>query len=430
MKKKFLALLSVLCLIATAAYATTTHYSFILPVVGGSQNTWGTIANTAFSSIDTQLWTNAGGVTIALNAPASSAANITLTNPVANTQNISFSTTGKKLILPAMNASTSMVPGGILWVKNVGSNAFDVDANDGSTALASGLTAGQIVGIQLLTGSTANGTFNVSGPYLTSVSGSVNLGASTSATNPSISGDLTSGFYTAGAAEVDVAISGTNRAKFTSTGVNATAIGATTSSTGVFTTMTAGTVTTPSAAITGGTINGTTIGASTPSTAIFSTTTETTDNIGIANTTTENVTNLNVNGNALTYAAPTSWTPVLKFGGGTSGVTYGTQTGSYTKIGKLVLAEFEITLTSKGVSTGGATITGLPFTTNITGYCAISYYGNVGGNFASTNTNGSISAGTSVITLQYNAGSGVGALTNADFTDTSTIEGSAIYISP
>lgn len=220
MKKRFLSALAVLLFAATAAIAaTTTHYSWSLPVVGASQNTWGSTLNTAFNAIDTNLWTVAGGLNIAVNAPAASASNITLTNPITSTQNISFSGAGLKLILPAMNASSSMVPGGVLRVTNVGSNTFGVYAQDASTAVVATLTAGQSVEITLTSGATANGTFLVSGPFLTVV-GSLSLGGSVTTASPSISTDATTGFYTAGAAEVDVSVSGTQEAKWTSSGYN------------------------------------------------------------------------------------------------------------------------------------------------------------------------------------------------------------------
>lgn len=63
------------------------------------------------------------------------------------------------------------------------------------------------------------------------------------------------------------------------------------------------------------------------------------------------------------YAEGT-FTPTLRFGGGTTGITYASRLGGYIKIGKLVTVEINITLTNKGSSTGGATITGLPFTAN------------------------------------------------------------------
>lgn len=56
------------------------------------------------------------------------------------------------------------------------------------------------------------------------------------------------------------------------------------------------------------------------------------------------------------YTAPTSWTPVLQFGGGDTGITYSSQVGSYTRIGNLVYIQLQIVLTNKGSSTGAATI--------------------------------------------------------------------------
>lgn len=57
-----------------------------------------------------------------------------------------------------------------------------------------------------------------------------------------------------------------------------------------------------------------------------------------------------------------SFTPVLKFGGGTTGITYSTQVGRYIRNGNCITFAIALTLTSKGSSTGVATITGLPFT--------------------------------------------------------------------
>jgi hypothetical protein len=59
-----------------------------------------------------------------------------------------------------------------------------------------------------------------------------------------------------------------------------------------------------------------------------------------------------------------TWTPVLGGSGGTSGQTYSTQAGTYTKIGNLVCAVFETTLSAKGTITTNAQIQGLPFSVN------------------------------------------------------------------
>ena len=56
-----------------------------------------------------------------------------------------------------------------------------------------------------------------------------------------------------------------------------------------------------------------------------------------------------------------TWTPVLKFGGATTGITYSTQNGSYIKVGKNVFITLYILLSSKGSATGAVSITGLPF---------------------------------------------------------------------
>lgn len=57
-----------------------------------------------------------------------------------------------------------------------------------------------------------------------------------------------------------------------------------------------------------------------------------------------------------------TFTPVLAFGGASTGITYGTQSGRYVRVGKMVHFWLQITLTSKGSATGTATITGLPLT--------------------------------------------------------------------
>ncbi len=55
------------------------------------------------------------------------------------------------------------------------------------------------------------------------------------------------------------------------------------------------------------------------------------------------------------------FTPSLKFGGNNAEITYGAQAGTYTRIGRFVYFEIILLLTNKGISTGNATIDGLPF---------------------------------------------------------------------
>jgi hypothetical protein len=66
--------------------------------------------------------------------------------------------------------------------------------------------------------------------------------------------------------------------------------------------------------------------------------------------------------NALDDYEEGTWTMGVSFGGASVGVTTSANTGAYTKIGRQVTVTGLINLTSKGSSTGGAKITGLPFT--------------------------------------------------------------------
>lgn len=69
-----------------------------------------------------------------------------------------------------------------------------------------------------------------------------------------------------------------------------------------------------------------------------------------------------------------TFSPGLTLGGGNTGMTFGTQSGYYTKIGDMVFFELSVVLTAVGSSTGSVLITGLPFTANASGppvACAI-----------------------------------------------------------
>lgn len=72
-----------------------------------------------------------------------------------------------------------------------------------------------------------------------------------------------------------------------------------------------------------------------------------------------------------------SWTPTIQFGGASVGITYSSNTGNYVRIGSLIVAEYNIVLTSKGSSTGGAVLAGLPFTSSATtqsgGQCVVNH---------------------------------------------------------
>ena len=56
-----------------------------------------------------------------------------------------------------------------------------------------------------------------------------------------------------------------------------------------------------------------------------------------------------------------TWTPVIRFGGNSVGVSYSVQSGRYTKIGRIVTYYFNISLSARGSSTGNLDFVGFPF---------------------------------------------------------------------
>lgn len=72
-----------------------------------------------------------------------------------------------------------------------------------------------------------------------------------------------------------------------------------------------------------------------------------------------------------------TWTPNIAFGGGSVGITYSQQQGTYIKIGRLVHVIAQMNMTALGSSTGNATVTGLPFTVNVNAPAPIGLYLNM-----------------------------------------------------
>jgi len=114
-----------------------------------------------------------------------------------------------------------------------------------------------------------------------------------------------------------------------------------------------------------------------------------------------------------------TFTPALAFGGLSVGITYSTQYGKYTKIGNLVFFSLYIVLTSKGTSTGSATIGGLPFTNS-------GVFTPVSINRATINAVDApfamVTSGGASVTLYEVTNAGVFTnITNADFADISSL---------
>lgn len=90
--------------------------------------------------------------------------------------------------------------------------------------------------------------------------------------------------------------------------------------------------------------------------------------IKISGTTNQIVTTASLNPGTVNLAFANSkvvYTPVLTFGGLAVGITYAVQTGIYYRLGNLLTFSFRITLTSKGSSTGVASVSGLPIGASI-----------------------------------------------------------------
>lgn len=131
--------------------------------------------------------------------------------------------------------------------------------------------------------------------------------------------------------------------------------------------------------------------------------------------------------NALDDYEEGTWTPGIAFGGGTTGITYSAQVGNYTKIGNIVICTGALILTSNGSSSGAATITGLPFTSEATaGFSAAGLF---------TDLATGISGGTQAVlqnnTTSMNLFEGVTgnsvAMTDADITDDFTASFNITY---
>jgi len=80
--------------------------------------------------------------------------------------------------------------------------------------------------------------------------------------------------------------------------------------------------------------------------------------------------------NTLDFYEEGTWTPTLTINNTTTGITYSTAVGRYTRVGNFIQAQAYFVLTDKGTTAGNVRITGFPFASaNITNY-------NQGGNVA------------------------------------------------
>jgi hypothetical protein len=128
--------------------------------------------------------------------------------------------------------------------------------------------------------------------------------------------------------------------------------------------------------------------------------------------------------NALDDYEEGTWTPAISFGGGTTGITYTTQSGRYTKIGRQVFAQAHTTFSSKGSSTGGAVLSGLPFNVGgITAPMSVGFYN------AMASITGAIhgTASGTQVSIYHSAATASTQLTDTNFTNTSSLVFGVFY---
>lgn len=142
------------------------------------------------------------------------------------------------------------------------------------------------------------------------------------------------------------------------------------------------------------------------------------DTSGAGNTVTVNVTN---------FVGLTAWTPVLSFAGGTTGITYSSQLGTYARIGNIVFVTYIMTLTSKGTDVGQAQVRGLPFNSLTTAelcHGVVRFFNTTFGDYVVTSWPAADNFFTFVDITSGGAGT---TLDDTAFTNTSDIRGSFFY---
>lgn len=163
-----------------------------------------------------------------------------------------------------------------------------------------------------------------------------------------------------------------------------------------------------------------------PSWAAVSLAADVSGTLPVANGGTGVTTSLGTGAGNVVLGSTSTFTPVLEFGGGTTGITYSTQTGGYSQLGNLVFFTLAIVLTSKGSSTGAATITGLPVSAARAAVFALDPQ-NI--TYASTvlSTVG-VSTPTTLNLYQSVSGSPHAALDDTNFSNTSSLIISGVYM--
>lgn len=138
---------------------------------------------------------------------------------------------------------------------------------------------------------------------------------------------------------------------------------------------------------------------------------------------------LTLNSDPIATYGDSTFTPAIQFGGGSTGVTYTSRGGSYTRIGNVITFSIYMLLSSKGSSTGAVQLTGLPTasrSSSLAGY-TFSVVINAGLALPAAVT-GYNTAGQTTITLLSEVTTDAVALTDANITNTTEIIVSGSYL--
>jgi hypothetical protein len=139
--------------------------------------------------------------------------------------------------------------------------------------------------------------------------------------------------------------------------------------------------------------------------------------------------NASADANTLDDYEEGSWTPGVAFGGASVGITYAVQSANYLKIGNRCWVVWRVVLTSKGSSTGTATVTGLPFTQGeFQGPPSLGYHNinldTAGGYYSPY----AFLATTTVVLHEQGDNVAPAQLTDVDFANNSEVYGSTNYL--
>ena len=148
----------------------TTHYNLTKPQIGGDPDTWGTLLNANFDTIDSQLYTastyalplTGGTLTGALTLAPSGQPNLRMTAPASGTARTLQGYTGANARWQIELGNASAESG-----SNVGSD-FSIDAfSDSGAALGSPLTIARSSGLVSIGSGGITTTGTVNGQYIT-----------------------------------------------------------------------------------------------------------------------------------------------------------------------------------------------------------------------------------------------------------------------